>query len=135
MYLFLSLRLSLYLSQILFFEIVLYIHTHPHIIFQIGMYIWLYFTACEVGYHGSGCDKRCPYPSYGLNCALKCNCIHKDCHYQNGCNNSKGGILMLNINCIEYSFCIYMMDGTVYIFPNNDIIIIHLYICYNNDTF
>ena len=28
-----------------------------------------------------------------------------------------------------------MMDVTAYIFPNNDIIIIHLYIYNNNDTF
>ncbi|XP_078321485.1 uncharacterized protein LOC111111803 [Crassostrea virginica] len=46
--------------------------------------------ACEVGYHGSDCEKRCPYPSYGQNCALKCNCIDKDCHYQNGCNKTGG---------------------------------------------
>ena len=54
------------------------------------------FTACEEGYHGSGCDKHCSYPYYGLNCALKCKCIHKHCHYQNSCINSKGGILMPN---------------------------------------
>ena len=64
--------------------------------------IWLYFTACEEGYHGSGCDKHCPYPYYGLNCASRCNCVDKDCHYQFGCYKCKGGIFVFVILTSRY---------------------------------
>ncbi|XP_048768718.2 uncharacterized protein LOC125675237 [Ostrea edulis] len=54
-------------------------------------YVWntLYgnCTACEVGFHGPNCTVRCPPPSYGKDCQLKCTCNDDDCrhHHVYGC--------------------------------------------------
>nr|XP_022303256.1 cell death abnormality protein 1-like [Crassostrea virginica] len=61
-------------------------------IFLLCLQFSLEVGACETGFNGSSCDQQCPYPSYGLNCASKCNCIYKDCHHQYGCNKSTGDI-------------------------------------------
>ena len=68
-------------------------------------YNWSHFADCETGFNGSSCDQQCPYPSYGLNCASKCNCIYKDCHYQYGCKKSRGGIFLSTIITARYYNC------------------------------
>lgn len=40
---------------------------------------------CKKGYNGTNCKQKCPFPSYGLSCQRKCNCIDKVCDHVNGC--------------------------------------------------
>lgn len=40
---------------------------------------------CKKGYNGTNCKQKCPFPSYGLGCQRKCNCIDKVCDHINGC--------------------------------------------------
>ena len=68
-------------------------------------YNWSHFAACETGFNGSSCDQQCPYPSYGLNCASKCNCIYIDCHHKYGCHKSTGGIFLFIIITACYYYC------------------------------
>uniref|UniRef100_A0A8W8M4T1 EGF-like domain-containing protein n=1 Tax=Magallana gigas TaxID=29159 RepID=A0A8W8M4T1_MAGGI len=41
---------------------------------------------CDKGYRGNNCEEKCPFPSYGVDCQMKCNCIDKGCDPANGCN-------------------------------------------------
>lgn len=43
------------------------------------------YVACKKGYNGTNCKQKCPFPSYGLSCQRKCNCIDKVCDHVNGC--------------------------------------------------
>lgn len=61
---------------------------------------WL---ACGKGYTGPNCDIKCPYPLYGVDCQMRCNCIEKVCDPVNGCNITSTGVYMflieLNLVC------------------------------------
>lgn len=64
---------------------------------------WL---TCGKGYRGNTdctCEEKCPFPSYGVYCQMKCNCIDEDCDSANGCNNSLTGVhiflIALNLMC------------------------------------
>lgn len=43
---------------------------------------------CGKGYRGTSCEDKCPFPSYGVDCQMICNCTDEDCDPANGCNNS-----------------------------------------------
>lgn len=51
--------------------------------------IWL---ACGKGYTGPTCKIKCPFPSYGVDCQMICNCTDKECNPANGCNNLSTGV-------------------------------------------
>nr|XP_022304110.1 multiple epidermal growth factor-like domains protein 10 [Crassostrea virginica] len=40
---------------------------------------------CNDGYMGVICEKRCPFPYYGDQCILKCNCRKEFCNFITGC--------------------------------------------------
>lgn len=43
---------------------------------------------CKLGYYGPNCSKKCPFPFYGYECTLQCNCNANDCDYVSGCKQS-----------------------------------------------
>lgn len=49
--------------------------------------------ACDKGYTGPDCAMRCPFPSYGEGCQMKCTCFDKICDLVNGCNITSSDIL------------------------------------------
>lgn len=55
------------------------------------------FIACERGYAGPNCEIKCPFPSYGVDCQMKCDCIDKDCDPVNGCKRSTTGMQLFPI--------------------------------------
>lgn len=55
------------------------------------MFILFHNPACEIGYHGKDCDTKCPFPSYGHECQLRCACKEIDCDFANGCRKSLNG--------------------------------------------
>ncbi|XP_056013975.1 multiple epidermal growth factor-like domains protein 10 isoform X1 [Ostrea edulis] len=42
-------------------------------------------TECKIGYFGPFCERKCPYPSYGLRCQSICQCTQERCSFENGC--------------------------------------------------
>lgn len=55
------------------------------------VFILFHNSACEIGYHGKECDTKCPFPSYGHECQLRCACEEIDCDFANGCRKSLNG--------------------------------------------
>ncbi|XP_062617505.1 uncharacterized protein LOC134279165 [Saccostrea cucullata] len=45
---------------------------------------------CSLGYVGFGCDKKCPYPSFGKGCQFICNCTIEECSFNLGCKKNAG---------------------------------------------
>lgn len=67
------------------------------------------YLACKKGYNGTDCKQKCPFPSYGLGCQRKCNCIDKVCDHINGCMQptrytfvNKGNIFVIISNLNEF---------------------------------
>ncbi|XP_048767856.2 multiple epidermal growth factor-like domains protein 11 isoform X2 [Ostrea edulis] len=46
---------------------------------------------CEVGYYGIDCAEPCPFPSFGKECQLLCNCSEYQCNHKKGCPKSDCG--------------------------------------------
>ncbi|XP_062596751.1 multiple epidermal growth factor-like domains protein 10 [Saccostrea cucullata] len=40
---------------------------------------------CLIGYLGTACDFKCPYPSFGDSCQERCSCNKTLCHFALGC--------------------------------------------------
>lgn len=57
----------------------------------INCFVWLYMSACPLGYFGMNCSSKCVHPYYGLKCKSKCSCYNGDCHHIHGCNPNPGG--------------------------------------------
>lgn len=72
-------------------------------------FVWLYMSACPLGYFGMNCSSKCVHPYYGLKCKSKCSCYHGDCHHIHGCNPNPGGELYM-IKCIY----VLLIDQTVH---------------------
>ncbi|XP_056013534.1 uncharacterized protein LOC125677662 isoform X2 [Ostrea edulis] len=45
-------------------------------------------TRCMDGFYGRNCTFRCSYPSFGLDCQLKCICSSEECHHAYGCRRT-----------------------------------------------
>ncbi|XP_062604443.1 uncharacterized protein LOC134266232 [Saccostrea cucullata] len=45
---------------------------------------------CREGYLGLNCEKKCPYPTYGVDCQKVCNCIESECDITYGCKKCDG---------------------------------------------
>lgn len=45
-------------------------------------------TGCPTGYTGHDCKKPCRYPSFGIDCQLRCCCAQNRCNHMFGCNTS-----------------------------------------------
>lgn len=43
------------------------------------------FAGCMPGYNGINCALLCPYPQYGVDCQMSCNCIKDLCDVSTGC--------------------------------------------------
>lgn len=50
-----------------------------------NIYFFFFIVECEVGYIGSNCETKCPYPTYGSNCQKNCNCSKDNCNVSTGC--------------------------------------------------
>lgn len=46
-----------------------------------------YSEECEIGRIGWYCEIICPYPNYGKECRLKCNCKRDHCDPTDGCSS------------------------------------------------
>lgn len=55
-------------------------------------FLIIILLACGKGYRGNSCAGKCPFPSYGVDCQMICNCIEEDCDPANGCNNPSTGV-------------------------------------------
>ncbi|XP_056016236.1 cell death abnormality protein 1-like [Ostrea edulis] len=51
---------------------------------------------CEVGYYGINCADPCPFPAFGKECQLLCNCSQAQCNRETGCpkDGNLEGIIM-----------------------------------------
>lgn len=56
------------------------------------------YIACKKGFNGTNCKQKCPFPSYGLGCQRKCNCIDKVCDHINGCMQPTRYTFVINGN-------------------------------------
>lgn len=65
-----------------------------------------HILACEIGYLGKDCDVKCPFPSYGNECQLRCTCEETDCDFVNGCRRSLNGNF-LRKKIINYNLIIF----------------------------
>ncbi|XP_056016776.1 multiple epidermal growth factor-like domains protein 6 [Ostrea edulis] len=45
-------------------------------------------VGCMDGFYGRNCTFRCSYPSFGLDCKLKCICSSEECHHAYGCRRT-----------------------------------------------
>lgn len=52
------------------------------------------------------CDVKCPFPSYGNECQLRCTCEETDCDFVNGCRRSLNGNF-LRKKIINYNLIIF----------------------------
>ena len=43
------------------------------------------FSACPIGFSGTGCEKSCVYPLYGKFCQSYCFCPENQCNAAIGC--------------------------------------------------
>lgn len=73
--------------------------------------------ACKWGYRGTNCETKCPFPLYGEDCQLTCDCIKKDCDHASGCKgiSIKNTVLLFCIvlHCsvcilVSFSFSFYI---------------------------
>uniref|UniRef100_A0A8W8MCR8 Uncharacterized protein n=1 Tax=Magallana gigas TaxID=29159 RepID=A0A8W8MCR8_MAGGI len=46
--------------------------------------------ACEIGFYGKECNKRCLYPTFGKDCQSLCKCNVTNCDHVQGCEQSIG---------------------------------------------
>lgn len=53
---------------------------------QIESFFIIFCQACGKGHTGFNCEIKCPYPLYGEDCQMRCDCIDKVCDPVNGCN-------------------------------------------------
>lgn len=42
-------------------------------------------SECPAGYTGPDCKYSCRYPSYGMDCFMKCDCSNVTCDFVSGC--------------------------------------------------
>ncbi|XP_056016761.1 multiple epidermal growth factor-like domains protein 10 [Ostrea edulis] len=42
-------------------------------------------VSCALGYFGMHCPEQCPFPSFGNECQLSCNCSKHQCNHAKGC--------------------------------------------------
>jgi hypothetical protein len=59
------------------------------------------FTECPDGYFGPSCEQLCPYPTFGKDCQMECNCSKKVCSPRLGC---KGSIFFFNLPLANVHF-------------------------------
>lgn len=48
------------------------------------------------GYHGENCSLRCPYPFFGNECQMQCNCSKDLCDISTGCPIETTGIYFIS---------------------------------------
>lgn len=48
------------------------------------------------GYHGENCSLPCPYPFFGEECQMICNCSKNLCDISNGCPIETTGIYSIS---------------------------------------
>lgn len=53
---------------------------------QIESFFIIFCQACGKGHMGFNCEIKCPYPLYGEDCQMRCDCIDEVCDPVNGCN-------------------------------------------------
>lgn len=59
---------------------------------QLNQFSIIVFIACYKGYTVPNCKMKCPFPSYGVDCQMKCDCINKDCDHVNVCKRPTTGM-------------------------------------------
>lgn len=59
-----------------------------------------YILACKPGYIGINCTRVCPYPLYGVDCQMLCNCSKNLCDVSTGCQQiTTGDVHIVFIYC------------------------------------
>lgn len=74
----------------------------------------IHYLACAVGYTGNNCDTKCPFPSYGYDCHMRCVCQKEDCNFVSGCSRSLDGTILkiyIEINVNFKSAAYYMITA------------------------
>lgn len=66
------------------------------------------FSACLDGFIGEECKISCPYPAYGRNCDLNCDCEEKYCNVSMGC--LQGKVYVIQITCVRNYLIFFMID-------------------------
>lgn len=65
-------------------------------------------TGCPTGYTGHDCKKTCRYPSFGIDCQLRCCCAQNRCNHMFGCNtsyiNGKRKFLALFLSNLQWKY-------------------------------
>lgn len=85
-----------------------YRNIYRPIIFLLYIILIALILACKYGYRGTNCKTKCPFPLYGEDCQLTCDCVEKDCDHAFGCKgiSIKNAVLLICIvlHCILVSF-------------------------------